>query len=240
MDVAADRGPKRRQLALLVLRMTACISSRLAASARRPSWGRSTGFSSGRSTPGEAAVGRPWPRGMTGPASWAFRKTQHMRREQFENDSQTTLNGAILAGDGIDHGRRGHGVSRRRRLSHPCGQRTDVLHGRLRQHADCHPRAPNNNGRRRTAAAWPCTRSFRRGGLQSYLRDNDPLFDTVRPAYRIMEANQNELHAVGLHAVRLHRRQPHGLRPVATHDHPARSRRGLSDPVRSPAARPGR
>ena len=31
------------------------------------------------------------------------------------------------------------------------------------------------------------------GGLQSYLRDNDPLFDTDRPAFRIMDASQNRL-----------------------------------------------
>jgi hypothetical protein len=39
------------------------------------------------------------------------------------------------------------------------------------------------------------TQVLTEGGFQQYMRDNDPLFDSLRPPFRIIDANQNLLHA---------------------------------------------
>jgi len=117
-----------------------------------------------------------------------------MRREQFENDSQTTLNGAVTSGDstitvadGTQFPSNGDfrilvdselmlctGVS---------GNTLTVTRGLEGTTAAAH------------SSGVAVYQVVSRGGLQSYLRDNDPLFDTVRPVFRIMDASQNQLHA---------------------------------------------
>ncbi|MGA2502350.1 MAG: hypothetical protein ABSH20_31805, partial [Tepidisphaeraceae bacterium] len=45
------------------------------------------------------------------------------------------------------------------------------------------------------AAAALISQVVSQGGVQRYLRDNDPLFDTTRAAFRIIDASQNRLYA---------------------------------------------
>ncbi len=118
--------------------------------------------------------------------------TQH--REIFKNDSQTTLNAAVLAGDGT--------VTVADATQLPATQFFRIL-------VDyelmlCLGVSGNTltvcRGVEGTTAAGhntgaPVYQVLSQGGLQRYLRDNDPLFDSARPAFRIIDANQNRLHA---------------------------------------------
>jgi hypothetical protein len=116
------------------------------------------------------------------------------RREQFKNDSQTTLNGAVLSGDGT--------VTVADATQLPAsgffrllvdtelmlclsvsGNTLTVLRGQEGTTA-----AGHNTGA-------PVYQVLSQGGLQRYLRDNDPLFDSNRPAFRIIDASENRLTA---------------------------------------------
>jgi hypothetical protein len=117
-----------------------------------------------------------------------------MRREQFKNDGQTTLNGTIS--DSVTS------VVVTDGSMFPAG-------GDFRILIDdelmlCTARSTNTLTVARAqegttnvshADAALVNHVVSQGGLQSYLRDNDPLFDTDRPAFRIMDASQNRLMA---------------------------------------------
>ena len=114
------------------------------------------------------------------------------RRELFKNDSQSNLNGVVLSGDSTITVVDGTAVPGRRVLSRPGGQRIDALHRRLQQHAD------SRAGTEGTTAAGHASGAtvyqvLTQGGLQRYLRDNDPLVDSDRPAFRIIDASENRL-----------------------------------------------
>jgi hypothetical protein len=116
------------------------------------------------------------------------------RREQFKNDSQTTLNGAVLAGDGT--------ITVTDATVLPASGFFRVL---VESELMLCLRVSGNTltvirGLEGTAASGHSSGAgvyqvLTQGGLQRYLRDNDPLFDSDRPAFRIIDANQNRLTA---------------------------------------------
>ena len=117
-----------------------------------------------------------------------------MRREQFKNDGQTTLNGTIsdsvtsvVVADGSVFPAGGDfRILIDDELMLCTARSTNTL---------TVARAQEGTTNVSHADAALVNHVVSQGGLQSYLRDNDPLFDTDRPAFRIMDASQNRLMA---------------------------------------------
>jgi hypothetical protein len=116
------------------------------------------------------------------------------RRELFKNDSQSNLNGTVLSGDST--------------ITVVDGSAFPVV-GFFRVLVDdelmlCTGVSGNTlsvaRGLEGTTAAGHSSGAtvyqvLTQGGLQRYLRDNDPLVDSDRPAFRIIDANENRLAA---------------------------------------------
>jgi hypothetical protein len=117
-----------------------------------------------------------------------------MRREQFKNDSLTVLNGAVGSSDATI-------VVTDATVFPASGDFRVLIDGELllctgvSSNTLTVTRGLEGTMAAAHATAAPVYHVISQGGLQSYLRDNDPLFDTTRPAFRIMDANQNLLHA---------------------------------------------
>jgi hypothetical protein len=117
-----------------------------------------------------------------------------MRREQFKNDGQTTLNGSIsdsvtsvVVTDGSVFPAGGDfRILIDDELMLCTARSTNTLTVARAQEGT------TNVGHANAALV---NHVVSQGGLQSYLRDNDPRFDTDRAAFRIMDASQNRLHA---------------------------------------------
>ena len=114
------------------------------------------------------------------------------RRELFKNDSQSNLNGTVLSGDStitVVDGTAFPSVGFFRVLV----DSELMLCTSVSSNTLTVVRAQEGTSAAGHTSGTPAYQVLTKGGLQRYIRDNDPLFDSDRPAFRIIDASENRL-----------------------------------------------
>ena len=114
------------------------------------------------------------------------------RRELFKNDSQSTLNGVVLSGDStitVVDGTQFPSVGFFRVLV----DSELMLCTSISSNTLTVVRAQEGTTAAGHLSGANVYQVLTQGGLQRYLRDNDPLFESTRPAFRIIDASENRL-----------------------------------------------